>query len=142
MVTIRPTLPGDTWLVLADLRPIEVAELASLGVTSEHCIRFGLLYGDAHTAFIGNEPAGIFGIMDYGDMKVPWGVFTTAIDRHPVAFLRAARRWAKGLQPGTVQVVDVRNALAVKWFQWMGFKLAEPEEYGIAGEKFQRASIH
>jgi hypothetical protein len=142
MVHIRPSLPGDCWLILADLRPEEVAELAAQGMTSEHCIRFGLLYGNAHTGFINGEPAGIFGIADYGDCKVPWGVFTRAIDRHPIAFLRASREWFQQLGADTVQVVDVRNELAVKWFKWMGLEVGEPQEYGLNGELFAKVTVH
>jgi hypothetical protein len=142
MVHIRPSLPGDCWLILNDLRPEEEIELAALGVTSEHCIRFGLLYGNAYTGFINGEPAGIFGIAEYGDVKVPWGVFTRAIDRHPIAFLRASRAWFSQVRAGTEQVVDVRNVLAVKWFRWMGFEVSEPEVYGSNGELFARVTVH
>jgi len=142
MVEIRPTLPGDTWLILADLRPAEVAEFDALGVTSEECMRIGLARSNAFTMFIAGQPAGMFGLMDFGTYQVPWGVFTTVIDRHPIAFLRAARRWAEALSSTTVNYVDVRNELAVKWFEWMGFTLSEPVEYGLNSETFRQVRVH
>src|SRR6187399_1721952 len=142
MVEIRPTLPGDSWLILANLRQPEVDELAALGVTSEECMRFGLMSGKAETVFINDEPAGIFGVIDYGTYQVPWAVFTTAIDKYPIAFLRAARRWAQSLDGTMVNYVDVRNDRAVKWFAWLGFKVSEPIAYGLNGEHFQRVRVH
>lgn len=138
MVELRPTLPGDCWLVLSNLRPLEVAELVALGVDSEQCVRFGLMSGNAQTGFIDGEPAGIFGVVDYGEYQVPWAVFTTAIDRHPLAFLRAARCWAKTLTGTVINYVDVRNERAVKWFRWLGFELSEPIPYGLNGELFRQ----
>lgn len=142
MVEIRPTLPGDSWLILANLRQSEVDELDALGVTSEQCMRYGLMCGNSSTVFINDEPAGVFGIIDYGSYQVPWAVFTQTIDKYPIAFLRAARRWAKGLDNTTVNYVDVRNARAVKWFAWLGFAVSEPIAYGLDGEPFNQVRLH
>lgn len=141
MVEIRPTLPGDSWLILADLRSEEVIELDAIGVNSEMCMRYGLIRGNAQTVFIHGEPAGIFGICDYGDYQVPWAVFTRAIDRYPLAFLRAARRWVKSVEGTLINYVDVRNERAVKWFAWMGFDVGEPEPYGLNGELFRKVRV-
>lgn len=138
MVTIRPTLPGDCWLILSNLRQCEVDELTALGHTSEECLRLGLLYGDAHTVFIDGEPAGIFGITQYTDCAVPWAVFTPVIDQRPLAFLRACREWARHRCGTMVQVVDARNAAAVKWFTWLGFDVLEAEPLGLNGEPFHQ----
>lgn len=142
MVEIRPTLPGDSWLILANLRQSEVTELAALGVTSEECMRFGLMSGSAHTVFINEKPAGIFGIVNYGSYQVPWAVFTRVIDQHPIAFLRAAKRWAATLDQTTINYVDVRNAAALKWFRWLGFTLSEPIAYGLQDEPFSQVRFH
>lgn len=142
MVEIRPTLPGDSWLILANLRKAEVDELDALGLTSEECMRFGLMSGSAHTVFINEKPAGIFGIVDYGAYQVPWAVFTQVIDKHPIAFLRAAKRWASTLDHTTVNYVDVRNARAVKWFAWLGFTVSVPIAYGLNDEPFSQVRLH
>lgn len=142
MVEIRPTLPGDSWLILPNLRQPEVDELAALGVTSEECMRVGLVSGKAETAFINGEPAGMFGVIDYGAYQVPWAVFTTVIDRYPIAFLRAAKRWAESLDRTSVNFVDVRNERALKWFAWLGFKVSEPIAYGLGNEPFSQVRLH
>jgi hypothetical protein len=138
VIRIRASLPGDYWLLLTDLRQVEVDELAALGVDSELCMRRGMLAGGARTVFIDDEPAAMFGIIDYGDHDVVWAVFTRAIDRHPIAFLRESRRLAEAFDREVVNYVDARNEKAVKWFRWLGFDVSEPEPYGPAGALFHR----
>lgn len=142
MVEIRPTLPGDSWLILANLRQAEVEELSALGVTSEQCMRYGLMCGNSSTVFIHGEPAGIFGVIDYGAYQVPWAVFTQTIDKYPIAFLRAARRWVKTLDHTTVNYIDLRNTRGVEWFRWLGFTVATPIAYGLNDELFSQVRLH
>jgi hypothetical protein len=138
MIRIRESLPGDHYLLLGDLRQAEVDELTTLGVDSELCMRMGLFAGGARTVFINDEPAAMFGIIDYGDHNVVWAVFTQAIDRHPIAFLRESRRLAEGFDREVVNYVDARNTKAVKWFRWLGFEVSDPVPYGPNGALFHR----
>lgn len=140
MIRIRPTLPGDCWLLLSDLRKEEADELDALGVNSELCMRLGMLNSDARTVFINDEPAAMYGIIPYEDHNVVWAVFTRAIDRHPIQFLRESRRLADAFPCEIVNYVDARNVKAVKWFKWLGFTVSEPEAYGQNGLPFHRFS--
>lgn len=143
MVNVRPTMPGDSWLILADLRPVEVAEMAALGVTCEECIRLGQAHSQAHTIFIGDEPAGIFGLMDYGAYTVPWGVFTQAIDRHPLPFLRFVRGWVRqNVSMPAANYIDARNLRGIEWFSWLGFSVGDPVPYGLDGELFHPVRLN
>lgn len=137
MIRSRPTLPGDSWL-FTDFRAEEIAEFAALGATSEECMRLGMLYSNAQTIFFDDEPAAMWGITAYEDHNVVWAVFTKAIERHPIAFLRESRRLADAFQCAVENYVDARNRKAVKWFQWLGFEVSEPVPYGIHGELFHR----
>jgi hypothetical protein len=141
MVEIRPAMPGDCWLILSALREQEVAELAALGHTSEECIRLGLTCGNAMTVFIAGKPAGVFGLADYGEVQVPWAVFTGVIDQHPVAFLRACKRWRESVCGTLVQCVDARNTQAVRWFKWLGFDVSDAEPFGVNGEPFHHVRV-
>ena len=79
---------------------------------------------------------------DYGDKAVPWAVFTPVIEAHPIAFLRACKAWAAHRCGTMVQVVDARNAAAVKWFTWLGFQVSEDAEpLGLNGEMFRRVQV-
>jgi hypothetical protein len=138
VIRIREALPGDCWLLLTDLRQAEVDELEQLGVDSEKCMRIGLLAGGARTVFIDDEPAAMFGIIDAGEHNVVWAVFTQAIDRHPIAFLRESRRLAEAFERDVINYVDARNVKAVKWFRWLGFEVSEPVPYGPNGALFHR----
>jgi hypothetical protein len=138
VIRIRPTMPGDYWLFLDDLRQVEIDELAALGTDSERCMRLGLLAGGARTVFINDEPAAMFGIVDYGDHNIVWAVFTRAIERHPVAFLRESKRLADAFDREVENFVDARNVKAVKWFRWLGFEVSEPQPYGPEGVLFHR----
>lgn len=143
MVNVRPTLPGDSWLVLADLRPVEVAEMAALGVTCEECIRIGQANSEAFTLFIAEEPAGIFGLMHYGDYVVPWGVFTRAIDRHPLPFLRFIRGWVRAnVSMPAANYIDARNLRGIEWFNWLGFSVGDPVPYGLNDEPFREVRLN
>jgi len=141
MVYIRPTLPGDVWLVLTTLREAEVREFAALGFTSEECVRLGLVSGECFTAFIHDEAAAIFGVVNMGDHQIPWAVMTTVIDKYPLPFLRAAYRWSQTLTGTLINYVDVRNEKAMKWFKWLGFTLSDPIPYGNNGELFRQVRV-
>lgn len=138
MIRIRPSLPGDYYLLLPDLREEEVREFEALGTDCEHCMRLGLLVGGAQTVFINEEPAAMFGIVDYGDHNIVWAVFTRAIERHPIAFLRESKRLADAFDCEVMNYVDARNVKAVKWFRWLGFEVSEPEPFGPHGVLFHR----
>jgi hypothetical protein len=133
---IRESIPGDRWLILSDLREEEELELQALGHSCDDCMRLGLAYSRAYTMFVGDEPMGMFGVMEFGDHNVLWGVFTKAIERHPITFLRASLRFMDDLTHEVVNYVDARNVKAVKWFRWMGFEVSDPVPYGINGELF------
>lgn len=113
-------------------------EFAALGFTSSECMRIGMMYSDAQTIFFNDEPAAMWGISRMEDHNVVWAVFTKAIERHPIAFLRESRRLAEGFDCDVENYVDARNTAAVKWFKWLGFHVSEPVPYGANGELFHR----
>jgi hypothetical protein len=137
---IRPAMPGDTWLLLPTVRQPDIDELAALGVTPEMCIRHGLqISSEVFTIFLHGKPAGIFGAAPHPGLHViPWAVFTTAIDEHPLPFLRASKRYIDSLTDYLENWVDARNTLTIKWLAWLGFTIEEPLPVGLRGELFHR----
>ncbi len=137
---IRPAMPGDTWLMLPNIRQPDIDELAALGVTPEQCLRHGLQVSqEVFTIFLHGKPAGMFGIVPHPNLTtVPWAVFTTQIDAHPLPFLRASRRYIESLPDYLENWVDARNTLTIKWLTWLGFTIEEPEAVGLHGELFHR----
>ena len=136
---LRDAMPGDTWLMLPNVRQADIDELKALGVTPEQCLRLGLQLSErATTIFLYGEPAGVVGVIDYGQYKLPWAVFTTAIDRHPIPFLRGARAWMRGVDGFLLNYVDARNAATIRWLHWLGFVIEKPMPYGVNAEPFCR----
>lgn len=138
MITIREATQEDAARVLKALRQDEIDELEALGTTCEANLYAGLETGTALAAYFGDEVAGVFGVFRTESMVFPWGVFTTQIDKHPIAFLRACRRWRDELTLPAVNYVDVRNERAIKWFEWLGFDISEPQACGKKGELFSQ----
>lgn len=132
-VYIRETLPGDGWVIEQSLRDCEVRELEALGLTCFENMRLGMLNSRSYTFFLFGEIGGMFGVLDNG---VVWAVFTQAIDRHPLAFLRSSRKFFEALDVDVFQYVDARNEKAVKWFEWLGFEVSDPVPFGANGEPF------
>jgi hypothetical protein len=129
---------GDTWLCLPTVRQSDIDELAALGVTAEQCLRQGILRSvESATITINDEPAGIVGIIDYGEFRLIWACFCTVIERHPIPFLRACRRWLQDKGP-LLNYVDARNQQTITWLEWIGFEIDNPVPYGLNGELFHR----
>lgn len=136
---LRDAMPGDTWLMLPTVRQADIDELRALGATPEQCLRLGLQHSArATTVFLHGEPAGVVGIIDYRDYRLPWAVFTTAIDRHPLPFLRGGRAWMRGVSGLLLNYVDARNTMTIRWLKWLGFTIDDPIPYGVNGEPFSR----
>lgn len=136
---LREAMPGDTWLMLPNVRQADIDELAAMGATPEQCLRLGIQKSErATTIFLYGEPAGIAGIIDYGEYRLPWGVFTEAIERHPIPFLRASRAWMRGVNGLLLNYVDARQEPTIRWLQWLGFAVDEPVPYGVNSELFCR----
>lgn len=130
---------GDTWLMLPTIRQPDIDELAALGVTPEMCMRGGMTHSEhSFSIFIHGKPAGIFGAVEHESHTVPWAVFTTAIDEHPMPFLRASQRYVDSLPGYLENYVDARNTLTIKWLKWLGFNIDPPRPLGIRGELFHR----
>ena len=138
MIYFRPSIPGDSWLIRSDLRDAEVIELDAIGQTPEWCMTLGAQKSRALTLFISGEPAGMFGVIRSDEGNLLWGVFTKAIERHPIAFLRFTKRFVASLEFDVLNYVDARNTRAVSWFKWLGFEVSEPQPFGINGEPFHK----
>ena len=80
----------------------------------------------ARTMFYDLEPLCMYGLaplMLMGGSARFWIFSTAAIDRHPIAFARACRQGLHDLflYAGLMtNFVDLNDAPAVKWMQWMG----------------------
>jgi hypothetical protein len=89
----------------------------------------------AYCALVDGEVAAIFGIAPYGslvgDLGVPWLLGSDLLPRHRKAFLRLAPHYVELMRmvhPKLLNIVDSRNAMAVRWLRHAGFTV-HPANY-------------
>ena len=69
----------------------------------------------------------------------PWAFSTPEVSRFPIAFLKGSRSVASALfsrYPYMRNWVDARHEKSISWLTFMGFKLGEPQPYGVYGMDF------
>lgn len=99
----------------------------------------------AWTAVVNGRPEVMFGV---GDLNIlagvgsPWLLGTDAVEVHARDFLRVSRELMPQLL-ARYQVlrnfVDARNAVSIRWLEWLGFRLLDPVEIG--GHEFRLFEI-
>lgn len=88
----------------------------------------------ARTAFWELEPLAIFGMRRLtvmGASAEVWCFGTKAIDRHPLAFLRASKAVVTQMlrhNPTLTNYVDAHDNEAIKWLCWLGATSALPPQ--------------
>jgi len=96
------------------------------------------------TGLIGDEPICMFGVAPVsllGAAGRPWMLGTDGVERHQVAFLRRCRPCVAAMRSvydSLENWVDERNAAAHRWLRWLGFRLEDPQPWGVDGELFRR----
>lgn len=144
---VRQSVPADAEAIVASLRPADAAELwASNRTTGAECMAFGMRYGDQSWAgTVDGEPVCMFGVVPaslLGRVGVPWMVGTTAMDRLRVqkALLHESRPALQAMfsrYDVLANVVDARNAAAIRWLRWLGFTVSdEAVPYGPDRQPF------
>jgi hypothetical protein len=68
-------------------------------------------------------------------------VTTVHIEKNPRGFLRASKalmREAMQRHHQLINYVDARNTQAIRWLEWLGFKMGPAVPYGVSGILFRR----
>lgn len=130
-VRIRPVQPGDTDVVLQQLRAADRAECLALGVDPvDGMLQSIALSVESWTCEVNGQPAGIFGLAMSADAATaaPWLLATDALPQAGMAVarraLRIVARWAR-VAP-LENVCDARNLVAVRFLEWLGFTVDTP----------------
>jgi hypothetical protein len=112
------------------------------GLSPAIAVAFSIAHSSpGYAALLEKEPVVIFGASPSATpgVGVVWLLATPEIERHPVRFYRESRRmFAKVTEKYETLVnwVDCRNKLSLRWLQWLGFEIGEPEPWGILGLPF------
>lgn len=128
MMTFRQATLEDGKIVLAHLRPeqketIKKLELDALTLLSK-VIRGNL---PSTTVLIDGEVAAVFGVTKeslLSDAKI-WLITSELINKEPIAFLRASRRFTEELYQAygpLIGMVDSDFEKSRQWLRWIGFK--------------------
>lgn len=144
MIRIIPATPEHIAMICADVRACDVAEVeASSGNSVASALQQGLEAGDAFAAFWNDEPLCLFGVVGCDEapwVGAPWAIGTNAITKHKRAFMRESlkqMRKAAMCYSVLVNYVDDRNDVAKQWLTWLGFRLHDPEPYGVQQMPFR-----
>lgn len=104
----------------------------------EDSLRHGVLSStEAWTGLIDDEIACLFGVVPQslmGGSGYVWMLATPLIEQHQILFLRRCRPVVKRMMSNFTYLhnyVDERNTSAIRWLQWLGFTMGEPEPYGV-----------
>jgi hypothetical protein len=74
-------------------------------------------------------------------LLLAWALFTVLAADHRRQIARESRRWVGLMRqqfPLMANIVDGRNAAAVRWLAWLGFEIGEPQRSGPARVPFHR----
>lgn len=96
---------------------------------------------------VDGEVACMFGIVSpnlLSDAAYPWFLTTPLVERHARPFARACKTLLPELlarHGRLIGMVDARYTLSVRWLEWLGARLGEPQQWGIAGAPFRRFEL-
>lgn len=144
-VTYHKPEPADLAHLAANLRPADREEALASGSTDvlsrlEKSVALSL---DACVARVDGDAACIFGLGAgslLSGVARPWMMGTPAVEANARIFLRSNKvvvnDWASRFD--LENWVDARHTVSVRWLQWLGFAVYEPEPFGPFKLPFHR----
>ena len=145
MIEFRQPTEDDIRELVANMRPLDVAECNAGGVTDLlGCVVEGVRHSSpCWTATVDGKVAAILGARPIGSLITPvaavWLLGTPVLTKHHRALARHAPRYIRAMlnaYPHLVNFVHAENAPAVRFLRHAGFTLHEPVPYGPHGALF------
>lgn len=151
MVThsIIPATIAHAQYIAAHVREADRVELWAAGyMTPLETMIKAMDRSEAFTGMADDTPVCMWGVVQddilFG-FGIPWMVASTHLDTHARAFLSRNKAVIVEMlsKYGILSnYVDTRNRKAIKWLQWLGFKVAEkPQPFGALQLPFHEFSI-
>ncbi len=126
------------------LREADAAEvMASDGLDPLSALTRSLsLSSERYAGLIDGEVVALFGVRRASLVSrqgIPWLLTGEAVERHPLAFLKASRGvlscWRRDYRIMN-NWVDARHVKALRWLAWLGFTIHPARPYGVSGLPF------
>lgn len=146
---IEPATVAHAVELAPRLRPADAAEvLASGGYAPLEALLESIKASDgAWAAYFAGELGCLFGVSAGPFLSFrayPWLLTSDVVARYPKTFLRACREvlagWADRF--GMLeQAIDARYTVALRWAARVGFEVAPPAPFGVAGLPFCRITL-
>jgi hypothetical protein len=142
MPNIRELQLGDIKFLAKNMRASDIHEIkAASGLEPKQCLELAVIESQELYIIYKKKPLGIFGVTNKG---VVWMLATEKIKKHP-EFLKTFHKkyidkWLK--RYGYLyNYVHNENTVSKKWLERCGFKLKEPEKFGLKQDLFCFFSI-
>ncbi|MCO7563571.1 hypothetical protein NJI34_00320 [Pseudomonas sp. S 311-6] len=137
-----PVLEEHIQALLTDMREADLVELRAIrGWAPEREVRHAVSTASHCAAcVVDGKVVAIFGDSPHDAVYgLPWMASTTWINQYRRQFLAECRPVIEGMRSRhqvLLNLVDVRNTLAIRWLKWLGFQFLPAVPYGINGELF------
>ncbi len=145
-LTLAPPTEQDVAELLANIRPIDLFEMrAVIGNADPETTIWSALQGcDWPTTVRAPDGAlmllgGLRPISLLNGIGCPWLLGTPAVERHPGALMRLARRYLPVIRaryPTLVNYVSADNKTTIRWLTRLGFDIRPERPYGPTGAPF------
>jgi hypothetical protein len=146
MIEITRAQPRHA-VIVPYLRQADAEEIrAATGLSPAFAVAYSIAHSKhAQAVLLDDKPVALFGVGESAGpgghlIGIPWLVATDEIERHPVRFFRTSKKIIAGIREKydcLMNWVDTRNSLSIRWLEWAGFSLGEPQPWGFRGSMFR-----
>lgn len=146
---VLPFEAEDIEIVLPAVRQADIDEIEeALGIEMREALA-DCQSGSckASKIVVDGEIVAVFGDAVYsllGSVGVPWLISTSHVEKHPKAFLKVCKPEVADMltrHSHLINYVDVRNTRAIRWLEWLGFQMGDPEPYGFKRYPFRKFTM-
>lgn len=149
MISVRRMTLADIEIIAATARQADRDEIEEgCGQSIASALTLGLRSSVAPMVIAwGHTPLAALGDASYSPgagIGIPWLISTTAIEKHPLAFLRVCKPLVAQMldrHVSLINYVDARNHAAIRWLEWLGFGMGSPHPYGPKALLFRQFTL-
>jgi len=149
---MRPSVASDAVMLSVNLRPDDLAEvLATSGRLPVQVLVEGVRDStECWTVTLDGHVMCMWGVVESGDTVLAgrsgcaWMLTSPLVETHAKDFWRACKAILPGVLDDWVTLtnwIDVRHEKAIRWATRLGFRLQEPEPFGVQGLPFRRFDV-